>query len=230
MSKTFQLATLGLALLFFPGCASTGTDRQDDAVQSLEEMIQEFQALSAQVDKTTAALNAIPAAKDRDMLPPYEFYCGALDDLEDQGDSIVAQAKDVRESLKTYMTGWEKQMQKVNNEEMKEAAAERRAAAEAKFEEAREEFVEIQEHYKGYMADLNDVRRVLANDLNPAGVDSMAGLIEKITGEHADKVKGNIAQIVAALEKISDALNSKSAPPAGAEKKPAGDEGKEESK
>ena len=113
-----RISLVVFPLLFASGCASTGTDRQEDAVESLDELISEFEALVKQVDKTTGALDGVVAAKDRDMLPPYEFYCAALDDLDDQGEAIVAQAQDLREKKTAYIKGWEKQMQKVTNEEI----------------------------------------------------------------------------------------------------------------
>ena len=151
---------LGLALTLFAGCKSTGTDRAAGAVSSAETLKKGYNDLSAQVDKTIAALNALGKAEG-ELTPAFASYVTELGALNSQQEAVVKQSEDVRDRIKDYIEGWAKQMEGVENPAIREHAEARRASAEKNFAEARDKLVTIRDQYTKFLKDLNDIKILL---------------------------------------------------------------------
>ena len=97
-------------------------------------------------------------------------------------------------------------MQNVSNPKLREQAAQRRAKASARFDENTGEFNRVQEDYELLAKNLRDIKVVLDNDLNPAGVSSVEDVIAEAK-ESSGPLKKDIVTIIKALDGITEALS-----------------------
>jgi len=84
--------------------------------------------------------------------------------------------------------------------------------AQEQFNEARNERKRIKENFDKFYTNLREIKTVLDNDLNPAGVESMEKFIATAK-ENAGPVKEDIDKIIAVLKEVSSALKAGGPPP-----------------
>ena len=207
--------TMCLAMTVMLGCSS-GVKRSDKAVSSAETLRREWTNLQYQIDKTIQSLDAVVAAKEANLRGSYKKYVSELKTLKSQTEKVASRAQKLKKSSQAYLDAWEKKMQEVSNPELREQAAQRRAKASVRFEDSRDEFDRIRSDYEQFAKNLKEIKVVLDNDLNPAGVSSVEKVIEQ-TKESSEPLKKDIATIIKALDEITEALSGP--PTAAGEKK-----------
>ena len=197
------MACVGMALMF--GCSS-GVKRSDKAVSSAEALKRECINLQGQIDKTIQSLDGVVAAKDADLSTAFKSYVSEMKTLKSQTKKVASQSQKLKKSSQGYLDAWEKSMQEVQNPELREQAAQRRAKASARFEETKDEFDRIRSDYELFAKNLREIEVALENDLNPAGVASIEGVIAQAK-EDSEPLKKDIETIIAALDKVTAALS-----------------------
>ncbi|MHC5179501.1 MAG: DUF2959 family protein [Planctomycetota bacterium] len=187
------------------GCSS-GVKRSDKAVSSAESLKRECVSLQGQIDKTIQSLDGVVAAKNADLKTAYKKYVSELKRLKSQTNKVASRAQRLKRSSQSYLDAWEKRMQEVQNPELRQQAAERRAQASARFEDTRDEFDRIKSDYELFAKDLKEIKAALDNDLNTAGVTSIEEVIQQAK-KNSEPLKKDIDTIIAALDKITAALS-----------------------
>ncbi len=194
-----------LSMMTMLGCSS-GVKRSDKAVSSAKTLQRECVNLQGQIGKTIQSLDAVVAAKEADLRGAYKNYVSELKTLKSQANKVASRSQKLKKSSQGYLDAWEKKMQEVSNPELREQAAQRRAKASAKFEDSRDEFDRIRSDYEQFAKNLRDIKVVLDNDLNPAGVASVEKVIEQAK-KSSEPLKKDIATIIKALDEITTALS-----------------------
>jgi chromosome segregation ATPase len=193
-----------LGILVVLGCSS-GVKRSDKAVSSAKTLKRECTNLQGQIDKTIQSLDGVVAAKEAGLRVAYNTYVSELKTLKSQSKKVASRAQKLKKSSQAYLDAWEKKMQEVSNPELREQAAQRRATASARFEDSRDEFDRIRTDYEQFAKNLRDIKVVLDNDLNPAGVSSIEDVIAQAKVD-SKPLKKDIATIIEALDGITEAL------------------------
>ena len=197
---------LGTVSMF--GCGSTGTERAAGTVETSELLQNQFDALKGKIDLAVQALEGVVgAASGGDLEGAFEKYVTELGNLDTQAEAVVATAKDLRARTQAYLDGWEEQMASVESAALKEHVAKRREEAEKQFDEISDELEQIGENYRSFVKNLNEIKIVLENDLNPRGVGAIASIVTKAK-EESGPVKEDIDTIKAGLDKIRAAFSS----------------------
>jgi len=209
--KSCITVAMCLGVMTMLGCSS-GVKRSDKAVSSAKTLQRECTNLQGQIDKTIQSLDAVVAAKEAGLRGAYKKYVSELKTLKSRTKKVSSRAQKLKKSSQAYLDAWEKKMQEVSNPELREQAAQRRAKASAKFEDSRDEFDRILDDYEQFAKNLREIKVVLDNDLNPAGVSSVEKVVEQ-TKESSEPLKKDIATIIKALDEITEALAGP--PPAG---------------
>ena len=205
--KECLLVLLCLSVVMMSGCGSSGVKRADKAVDSVDTLKVKYGELKTQIDATIAALDGVSAAQSGDLNKAFKAYGTQVKKLDSKAKEIVSLSADLRKRSKVYIDKWEKDMAKVQSPALREAAAERRAQATAKFEQARDELERIRQDYEKFSIDLSDIKVALENDLNRPGVMAIGNAIAQ-TKKDAGPVKADIDAIIDALNKISVALSA----------------------
>jgi chromosome segregation ATPase len=196
------------------GCAMSGTKRSEKTNVSAEELHQELGALTKQIDNTVYALDAVVAAGDTGLKEAYDNYTSEFKGLESQTKAVMKNADHLRKNLKTYVASWKEQLTEVQNPEIREHAEKRLAAAEEQMSGAQDELKRLGENYQTFLETLREVNIVLENDLNPAGVKSIASIVSTVKRD-SKPIVIDIDTVMQALAGISQALDTGApAPPA----------------
>lgn len=211
------------------GCKSTAPERAEEAVASLEQLIQDLKDMNQKIDAVSKSLSTLISGKGADLKPPFDAFVEASEALDEQAEVVVAHTDDLRTNTQAYLDGWQKQMAEVKNPEIKAKAAERRKKASETFEEMRKELSSMRKHYETFDSDLHDIRTALGNELSADGLEALTPLIKKTGTQQAALVKKDVDHIRSVLDKIADTFDHKRSAP---EPKPEGaaDESQEPAK
>jgi hypothetical protein len=196
-SNCGRVATLVLASLLtavFVGCETTGVDRSQRAVKGVNQTIAQINVAKVQVDKSLAAMNAIPPAPD--LKPAYDAFLAELQRTKDTAADVKDTSVDMHKRGQDYIKAWQDEMALVNNTELKAAADARRAAVAEKYSQIQDKYNAARDAYTTFIADLDAIKVYLANDLTPAGVKAIKPSFDKATADGA------------ALKVKADAVNS----------------------
>jgi alpha-galactosidase/6-phospho-beta-glucosidase family protein len=109
------------------------------------------------------------AADDTGLRSAYDQYAKDVKSLQAACDSVNKRAKDMRAKKADYLQAWTKDKAEVQNEELRLIAKERKAETTAAFERVRTELDRASTAFVPFMSNLNDIQKVIGNDLTPEG-------------------------------------------------------------
>jgi len=173
------MSILVVAVSSLAGCKTSGYDRADAAVSSLNDLSTEGIRGQQQINKTIASLERIQATADSDPRPAFDAFKSDLATLQSIAATARSRGNSLRERAKAHYTAWEAELRQISSDELRARGEERLAKARARFEELSKKWQEAGEAYNPFETDLKDLRIALEHDLNPSGIKSHGDLIKK---------------------------------------------------
>jgi hypothetical protein len=160
------------------GCASTETARQattprDDFRDYRQNVVQ---AMSL-VDATMRAVDEISAQANHDPRLAYQGFAKTVHRLEVDSIRIRARTQAMRARGGAYFEHWEKYLAGVDNEQVRQLAAQHRPELKQRFEEAQQAAQQVREGFRPYLSDVQKLRAVLEADPSLAHIDAAKSLI-----------------------------------------------------
>jgi hypothetical protein len=201
-STVFTLTILaGAALL--SGCASSSGYKQADKTGAgIAEFREEIVNGKKAIDATMKSLGEIATTANTDPRKAFGQYSKDVSNLESAAAKIRKRGQTMQEQGQAYFTQWEKQLAEVNNPEIRNLAAQRRAKLQETFDSVRKYTEPLKDQFDPWMSDLKDLQKYLSNDLTIAGVDAAKGLFSKTTNEGLE-VQKSMDALVAELNTIA---------------------------
>ena len=225
ISAIVLFASFVLTVALLSGCAS---DKKTEAAKpstpppppaTLSQMKEELIGAKAQLDTTTASLNALAKSAGADVQGNYDKFAVELTNMEKQAAVCRSRAEDLKVRTQAYYDTWNKQAD-VQNPELRRRASQQRAEAEKTYRNIKSEVELMRLSYDPYMSQLNDVRSYLKGNLTPAAIASVSDLVKKVNADGSE-VKQHLDAVVAEINSIMAASGEVTAPPAPAAATPA---------
>lgn len=206
MQKMLIMMVTGWFLSTIVGCGPKEDSADSGKGANLPPTLQTFRAEiekgKAQIDLTLGALSSLVKNADANPRPDYDEFLKQLMALDAQAAAIRSRADDMRARGKTYFAAWEKQLSSIQSKALQELAAKRREELTKDYEEVTQATTAAKEAYQPFVADLKDMQKVLANDLNAAGIKSLSAKITKAAAD-GKTVKERASVVVKTLEDIA---------------------------
>lgn len=210
--NTFGLATVFLilwgVLVFFPGCATTGPEKKQKAVSSIEEFHKELSKNLIQITETLSALNQIGKTGEGDLYKPYHHFVKQMNRTTDNSLSMSKHAENMTTKGREYFDTWEKELTDIMNAELRAQGAERRSELSKSFYRITSLAQEVQMTYQPFISDLTDIKTALGNDLTPRGMISMNPYITK-ANERGEIVMIKLQALADEVDRVTNALSSR---------------------
>jgi uncharacterized membrane-anchored protein YhcB (DUF1043 family) len=173
MERRMGLVGTVLVALVLTGCASTPVERQEATAESLTELRQAMTETRAQIEKTLASLINLTNAPAENLRPAYQEFAKNTDTMTEQARRIEAESNQVQRRSDRWLSSWEKSQ--VQNPELKQLSAERREQVVQRFQSIEGSLVAAREAFGPFVRNLQDVKKVVGNDLTPRGVQAVSG-------------------------------------------------------
>jgi hypothetical protein len=162
---------------------------------------------------TVKSLEAIVANADGDLKLQFDRFVNSLAALEAQEAVARGRREGVTSQGAAYFSAWEKQLTETGSAEIRMIAGERHEKLRGDYDAVLGLLKAGQKAYDPFMSDVRDLKKVLANDLNAAGVKAVAPQIEKVkekaraVNEHIDKLSAEL-DINEHIDKLSAELDT----------------------
>jgi hypothetical protein len=202
------LAFLVVGLLL-AGCATQKTgyqqaDRTSKRVADFSDQVLEMRVAVDEVTRTLAGLVEAPAAEPRKA---FRQFTRAVDRLEAADAKANRRADQMRAEGREFFSGWEQEVQSIQNDELRAAAQERRAHLDGEFRSISRVIVELRDVFRPWVKDVNDLRTVLGRDLTVSGIDRARGVISGVQDDSAG-VQRALNNLISQVELVQAKLTS----------------------
>lgn len=194
------------------GCAGKAYDKADKAISSMEAVQTEIASGKEQVRKVIESIDGFKAGTD--LKAAYDQFESAVKSLDSSVERIRSRADAMKANADEYYAAWSKNLEKVQDPELRKSLEERRAGAKKLYDELSAAVDEARAAYEPFTQDLEELKTVLPLDLTPNGIEVLAGKFES-TKAHGETVIEKVDVVVDKIQEIQDA--SASAPQTGGE-------------
>lgn len=176
MKNRKSIPRLGIVVfaLLIAGCASTSLERQDATSTSLVELRDAMIATRGQIAQTLASLDALTNASPDNLRDAYRQYARDADTIAQQALTVDKESRQMQQRSDAWLSGWQNSQADVDNAELKAIGERRRAEALERFQNIDGSFAAAREAFAPFIANLQDVKTVVGNDLTPNGVTAVA--------------------------------------------------------
>ena len=175
---------------------------------TLSQIKGELVQARAQMDTTTAAMNALVKSNQTDVQANYDKFNVELAKLQSAAETCKSRSDDLKMRTQAYYDTWNKQAE-VQNPDLRRRASEQRAEAERTFSTIKSEIELTKLSYDPYVSALKDISSYLGTNKTPAALATAADLATKATAnaadvnKHVDAVLNGIGKIMTASGEAS---------------------------
>jgi len=161
-----------MVAIWVAGCASTPVERKE---KSAVEVRDSMMAIRGQIDKTLASLNGLTSAPPDRLRAAYQQYAKDTDKIAQQAETVDKESHQMRRRSVEWLAGWQKSQLDVHDPELKALSERRHAEALERIQNIERSLAEAREAFTPFVANLQDVKQVVGNDLTPNGVAAVSG-------------------------------------------------------
>jgi hypothetical protein len=204
-ARKLQLLAGAATVALLAGCASSGYKHADKTGEGIAEFRDEVVKAKQAVDGAMAGLGKIIETAASDPRKAYEAFAKGVERVESARAKAGKRAADMKAAGQAYFKQWEKQMEGINNPEIRELAEKRKAKLTETFGKIAPLLQNAKADFDPFMSDLVDLRTFLSNDLTVNGVDAAKDIFKK-TRDHGAKLQGSLDDLVAEMNSISATL------------------------
>lgn len=212
MRKTLSLVSLGACLTLLAGCASTGYKKADQASTSLQQAAQGLDDSLIPLDAALVALADLVNNPGPDITPQFQKYSSAVSALETQANVTKGHAAAMQEEGIAYFRNWNDELARIQNDNIRKRSLDRKIVVAAQFEEARANYVQTTAEFDPFLADLKDIRTVLATDLTTGGLNSVNSVVRK-SNSNGVPLRESLVSLSNEFKRLGAALSSNTPTP-----------------
>jgi len=202
------LTFLALGLML-AGCATQkpGYQQADRTGRRIAAFRDQVVEIKVAVDEVTSALATLADAPSSELRNANRRFARSVDRLEAADAKANRRADRMRAEGREFFGGWEQEVQSIQNDELREAAQERRVQLDAEFRAISRVIVELRDVFRPWVKDVNDLRTVLGRDLTVAGVDRVRGVMSGVQDTSA-RVQLSLNTLISQLESVEAQLTT----------------------
>ena len=211
----------GVAILA-AACASSGVDRTDSLMKSLDGLSRATATARADVENVTATLKGFSEAASTDPRGVLRQYQAQVDKVAGSRAAVSSSGTSVRKAMDAHFAAWEKDANQMSNADIREASMKRRDEARETMSALEPKIAEASKLFDSYISNLRDIEKLLGTDLSAGGVEAASSAM----GKAADQAE-DVAEALQTVEESANELRNKLGVPASpAPNEPAKDPAK----
>ena len=191
-----------LVVLAVVGCQSDGSKTAGKAAERMKDLGQTIDAGDKQIASTIIALNAMRDNPGGDLVAMFNTYRNDLAKLEDLAKKAGKRRDALHDKKDEYFEQWEKALEQIQSESLREISNERKAQVMKAFEEVQVAFDATHTAFGPLLANLQDIRTMLTNDLNSAGVKSLEEVFQQANVD-AEATHNALAGVRASFDELA---------------------------
>lgn len=212
MKNTLLLLSLAASVALLAGCSSTGYRQADQTSTSLQQAAQSLDESLIPFDAALVALSDLVNNPAPDITAQFQKYNSAVNALDTQANVTKGHATAMQEEGIAYFRNWNDALVRIQNDDIRTRSLDRKIVVAAQFEAARVSYGETTAGFDPFLADLKDIRTVLATDLTPGGLKSVNSLVRK-SNSNGVPVRESLVTLSKEFKRLGTALSSETPTP-----------------
>ena len=162
-----------VVVLMFVACASSAPDRAAKTASSLDVMQQNSSKARAQVDTVLSSLDTLLEAPADKLREAFDRYDRDVKKMNELADAIRENDRDLRVNGDKYLKQWQRDTSNISDPELRRIAEERREQIASSTAGMRSTLTSAAGGFEGFLRNINDIHKVIGNDLTPTGQASV---------------------------------------------------------
>jgi hypothetical protein len=205
-SSAAKLITCAGALALAVGlmsCSTTGVERRENVVSSMDDTRQYVERTKQQVSATVAAMNGLPGKTGETLVGQYKQFVKEYDKTQALAEEARKHAGNLASNRAEQQKAWEAEAAKLQDPALKQRAEARRTAQAQALEPLTASMRDTNTSFQAFMNNLNDIKKYLDQDLTPGGVASIKDVMAR--------ANQNAAPVMQDLDRLGRSLDVASA-------------------
>lgn len=187
-------------VLTFTGCATTSMQRSEDTRTTMETMDHDIQEASRQLDATATSLNALLRPGQTDIRRAFDAYSKNVEDMVAMEKTFAKHAEQMKARGNDYFAEWKKEGTRYENPRIQQLSDERRVALGKIYDKIAESSIGVNEAFKAYVSDIEEIRRFLSTDLTTKGITAITPTSKKVV-QNGENLNQAIQAVQTAIQK-----------------------------
>lgn len=197
----------------FVACATSAPDRAAKAASSLDVMQQNSSRARAQIGTVLSSLETMLDAPADHLRETYDRYDKDVKKMNEYADAIRENDTDLKRNGNAYLAQWQRDTSNVSDPELRALAEQRRNQIAESSNAMRSTLTVAAGSFEAFLRDINDIHKVIGNDLTPAG---QANVRQTTVAQTAQSGGARAGDAIRDAERAIDSLRSQITPTSGA--------------
>lgn len=176
----WRCALLIIAAFVITSCASTGMQRSEDTRTTMETMDNDIEEASWLLDATSSSLEALMKPGQTDIKQAFDTYSKNVEKMVAMEKKFAKHAEEMKARGIDYFEEWEKEGTEYENPQIQQLSDERRAALGEIYDKIAENSIGVNEAFKDYVSDVEEIKTFLSNDLTKKGISAIGPTTKKV--------------------------------------------------
>jgi hypothetical protein len=188
-------------MLSFAACATSTPDRAAKAASSLDVMQGNSAKARAQIDTVLGSLETMLNASPDHLRETYDRYDKDVKQMNAYAANMRENDADLRTNGNAYLAHWQRDASNVSDPELRAVAEQRRGEIARSSTEMRAKVTEAAGSFAAFLRDINDIKKVIGNDLTPVGQSNVKGTaVAQSANSEGRRVKAAVQNAEQAIE------------------------------
>lgn len=193
--------------LFLLLAAQVATASQEKLAASIGSTRDEVIATRDQLQTTVDTLAALAKQKQGDLKPAYDAFVKEVARTQANAALTTRRAESMQTEAQSHFDAWQRELEGVSNLSLRKKGQKRLDAVRKSYDRAAATLGSAGRSFGPYLSDLNDIQKILANDLTPGGVRSIRSTVSKAKFD-LGIVRGHLYDTIRELDKMQKSLSS----------------------
>jgi peptidoglycan hydrolase CwlO-like protein len=208
MKKAASAASAAV-LFLFAACATSAPDRAAKTASSIEVMQQNSSKARTQIDTVLGSLDTLLNAPADRLREAFDRYDRDVKKMNEYADAIRENDTDLKRNGNKYLSQWQRDTSNIADPELRTIAEQRRDQIGQSTESMRSTLTSAADSFQGFLRDINDIHKVLGNDLTPTG---QANVKQTTVAQTAQSEGARAKRALEDAERAIEALRSQITP------------------
>lgn len=205
-ANLFLLSMLLLAFIAIAGCNSTSMERSDAARISLQTMDSDIQSAIRQLDDTGRSLDNLMSVSQSDLNKVFDTYSDNVLQIASVEEKFARHAAEMTSRGTDYFEEWQKEGTEYKNPRIQQLSDQRRAALGKIYDKIAENSIGVNEAFKTYVSDVEEIKAFLSNDLTAKGISAIAPTSQKVISE-GDSLMAALGNVQIAIQEAREEMS-----------------------
>lgn len=163
----------------------------------------------AQIDTVLSSLDTMLNAPSDHLRESYDRYNKDVQKMNEYADAIRENDTDLRKNGNTYLAKWQRDASNISDPELRALAEQRRGQIAQSSQSMRSTLTSAAGSFEAFLRDINDIQKVIGNDLTPTG---QANVRQTAVAQTAESNGGRVKIAIRDAEQAIDSLRSQITP------------------